>query len=875
MFERFSDRARKVIVLAQEEAMKLGHSFIGTEHLLLGLLQEEDGIACKALKQLGLTLDDVRNKIKEIIPQGEGAKQAEPEEIEQEEIEQIAKAPIPQEDQSSENHHPFTPRAKRVLELSLKEALQLGHNRIGTEHLLLGIIREGEGVAAQTLIKLNADLPKVRQTVIRILSDDEPGGPTGKTRSQVSSSRGALSGYGRSRSTGGSRSVLDQYGRNLTELAKEKKLDPVIGRLRETERVTQVLSRRTKNNPVLIGEPGVGKTAVVEGLAQLIAKNDVPDTIRDRKLYTLDLGALVAGSRYRGDFEERLKKVLNEIKTRGDIILFIDEIHTLVGAGAAEGAIDAASILKPLLARGEIQTIGATTLDEYRKYLERDSALERRFQPITVEEPDVAHTIEILKGLRDRYSKHHKVEITDQALVSAATLADRYISDRNLPDKAIDLIDEAGSRLRIKRSSTNPQYEEVQARLDKLVEEKNKAMDNKNYTLAGQLREQEKELLQEQEKISEEMRSSGIASEGIVDEDVIAEVLSIWTGIPVNKLTEEETSKLLEMETALHRRVVGQNDAIAAVSQAIRRTRSGLKDPKRPSGSFIFLGPSGVGKTELAKTLAEFLFGDEDALITLDMSEYQERHTVSRLFGAPPGYIGHDEGGQLTEAVRRKPFSVVLFDEIEKAHPDLFNTLLQILEEGRLTDSQGHSVDFRNTVIIMTSNLGTDALRKANLGFTLESSSVSHERMKEKVNDALKIHFRPEFLNRVDEFIVFRELTKDEVISIVDLMIARLIVQLKDQGMDMTLTDAAKEFLAEEGFDPALGARPLRRAIQRLVEDPLSEKLLNKEFSAGSNISVDTEPDPQEPEKNRIKFDVEENIHPPPPPPIGEMVTQG
>ncbi len=873
MFERFSDRARKVIVLAQEEAVKLGHNFIGTEHLLLGLLQEGEGIACKALKQLGLTLDDVRNKIKEIIPQGEGAQQARLEEIEK--IDQIeiekAKASLEggaQEEDPSESHNPFTPRAKKVLELSLKEALQLGHNRIGTEHLLLGIIREGEGIAAQTLIKLNADLPKVRQTVIRILSDEEPGRPAGRARGQTSS-RGALSGYGRSRSQGGSHSVLDQYGRNLTELAKEKKLDPVIGRLRETERVMQVLSRRTKNNPVLIGEPGVGKTAVVEGLAQRIANDDVPDTIRSSKLYTLDLGALVAGSRYRGDFEERLKKVLNEIKTRGDVILFIDEIHTLVGAGAAEGAIDAASILKPLLARGEIQTIGATTLDEYRKYLERDSALERRFQPITVDEPDVTHTIEILKGLRDRYSKHHKVEITDQALVAAATLADRYISDRNLPDKAIDLIDEAGSRLRIKRSNTNPQYVEIQTQLDKLEDEKNKAIDSKNFEEAGRLRDQEKKLRQEQEKVSEQMRSSGIDSESIVDEDVIAEVLSIWTGIPVSKLTEEETSKLLDMETALHRRVVGQNDAISSVSQAIRRTRSGLKDPKRPSGSFIFLGPSGVGKTELAKTLAEFLFGDEDALITLDMSEYQERHTVSRLFGAPPGYIGHDEGGQLTEAVRRKPFSVVLFDEIEKAHPDLFNTLLQILEEGRLTDSQGHSVDFRNTVIIMTSNLGTDALRKANLGFTLESSSVSHERMKEKVNEALKIHFRPEFLNRVDEFIVFRELTKDEVINIVDLMIARLINQLKDQGMNMELTQSAKEFLADEGFDPTLGARPLRRAIQRLVEDPLSEKLLSKDFSAGNHIRVDTEPDPQEPEKMRIKFDVMENT---PPPPKEEMV---
>ena len=835
MFERFTDRARKVIVLAQDEARDLRHNYIGTEHLLLGLLHEGEGIAAQALEQLNLSLENVRSKVKEIIPVGS----------------------VPVKD----GHLPFTPRAKEVLELSLREALQLGHNYIGTEHLLLGIIREGHGVAAQTLVKLSADLPTVRQTVVRILSKHDPDSPSGSRPKRI----GAAAGTGSSRGprAGRQTSVLDQFGRNLTDMAKQHKLDPVIGRQRETERVMQVLSRRTKNNPVLIGEPGVGKTAVVEGLAQRIANNDVPDTIRNKKLYTLDLGALVAGSRYRGDFEERLKKVLAEIKNRGDVVLFIDEIHTLVGAGAAEGAIDAASILKPLLARGEIQTIGATTLDEYRKYLERDSALERRFQPITVDEPSVTDTIEILKGLKDRYGKHHNVEITDQAIVAAATLADRYISDRNLPDKAIDLIDEAGSRLRILSTNNNPEYQELSKKLEDAIKAKNLAIEAQNFEDAGKLRDQEKELSQKLEKLSTEMAAAGVSTLDVVDEESIAEVLSVWTGIPVNKLTEEESAKLLRMEEDLHKRVVGQDDAIQAVSNSIRRTRAGLKDPKRPSGSFIFLGPSGVGKTELAKTLAEFLFGDEDALITLDMSEYQERHTVSRLFGAPPGYIGHDEGGQLTEAVRRKPFSVVLFDEIEKAHPDLFNTLLQILEEGRLTDSQGHHVDFRNTVIIMTSNLGTETLSKANIGFTAVSSSVTYERMKEKVTDALKIHFRPEFLNRVDDVIVFRELQKEEVVNIVDLMIARLIQQLRDQGMDMQLTPEAKHFLAEEGYDPTLGARPLRRALQHFVEDPLSEKILNKEFRAPDTIIVDTETDSKNPEETQIVFRAVEALEPP------------
>ena len=658
--------------------------------------------------------------------------------------------------------------------------------------------------------------------------------------------------------------MLDQFGRNLTQLARDKKLDPVIGRARETERVMQVLSRRTKNNPVLIGEPGVGKTAIVEGLAQSIAADNVPETLHNKQLYTLDLGALVAGSRYRGDFEERLKKVLKEIKTRGDIILFIDELHTLVGAGAAEGAIDAASILKPMLARGELQTIGATTLDEYRKHLEKDAALERRFQPIKVDEPSVAHTIEILKGLRDRYEAHHRVTITDQALVAAANLADRYISDRHLPDKAIDLIDEAGSRLRIKRMETPPDYKELENQLAQVVQQKKEAVEAQRFEEAGKLRDREKELLAEKETKEREIKDSGIDLFDEVDEESIAEVLSIWTGIPVYKLTEEETAKLLRMEDELHKRVIGQEDSIKAVSQAIRRTRAGLKDPKRPSGSFIFLGPSGVGKTELAKTLAEFLFGDEQSLIQLDMSEYMEKHTVSRLVGSPPGYVGYEEGGQLTEAVRRKPFSVVLFDEIEKAHPDVFNTLLQILEEGRLTDSQGRSVDFRNTVLIMTSNLGTQDLRKANLGFSKADEAVSYERMKEKVNDALKQHFRPEFLNRIDDTIVFHELSKEEVTQIVDLMIKRVTKQLESQGLGLELTDAAKTFLADKGYDPTLGARPLRRAIQRLVEDSLSERLLWKEFRAGETIIVDAEVDPESPTGEKvITFRSIEGFQPP------------
>jgi len=767
---------------------------------------------------------------------------------------------------SPSGHIPFTPRAKKVLELSLREALQLGHNYIGTEHILLGLIREGEGVAAQVLVKLGADLSRVRQQVIQLLSGYS--GPQGAS----GSGEKAAAGTGGSSGEGGQSGspVLDQFGRNFTQLAKEHKLDPVIGRSKETERMMQVLSRRTKNNPVLVGEPGVGKTAIVEGLAQAIADGDVPDTLTGKQLYTLDLGALVAGSRYRGDFEERLKKVLKEIKTRGDIILFIDEIHTLVGAGAAEGAIDAASILKPMLARGELQTIGATTLDEYRKHLEKDAALERRFQKIVVDEPSVAHTIEILKGLRERYEEHHRVTITDQALVAAGNLADRYISDRFLPDKAIDLIDEAGSRLRIRRMAAPEEFRELEAELADVSRQKKEAVESQDFEQAGRMRDREKELLEAKENTEAELRASGEDLFDEVDEESIAEVLAMWTGIPVYKLTEEETTKLLRMEDELHERVIGQDQAIKSVSQAIRRTRAGLKDPKRPSGSFIFLGPSGVGKTELAKTLAEFLFGDETAMISLDMSEYMEKHTVSRLVGSPPGYVGYEEGGQLTEAVRRKPFSVVLFDEIEKAHPDVFNTLLQILEEGRLTDSQGRSVDFRNTVLIMTSNLGTADLRKANVGFSRNDEAVSYERMKAKVKDALKAHFRPEFLNRIDDVIVFHELSKDEVIQIVDLMTARVAEQLAGLGMGLEITEAAKIHLADTGYDPTLGARPLRRAIQRQVEDPVSEKLLHKEFTAGQIIVVDVEPDPENPDENIAVFKAVEGFIPPDSP--AEMV---
>ncbi|ASF10441.1 ATP-dependent Clp protease ATP-binding subunit [Nocardia brasiliensis] len=803
MFERFTDRARRVVVLAQEEARMLNHNYIGTEHILLGLIHEGEGVAAKSLESLGISLEGVRSQVEEIIGQGQ---------------------------QAPSGHIPFTPRAKKVLELSLREALQLGHNYIGTEHILLGLIREGEGVAAQVLVKLGADLNRVRQQVIQLLS-----GYQGKEPVE-SGSRGEAG-------TPSTSLVLDQFGRNLTQAALEGKLDPVIGRSKEIERVMQVLSRRTKNNPVLIGEPGVGKTAVVEGLAQAIVNGEVPETLKDKQLYTLDLGSLVAGSRYRGDFEERLKKVLKEINTRGDIILFIDELHTLVGAGAAEGAIDAASILKPKLARGELQTIGATTLDEYRKYIEKDAALERRFQPVQVGEPTVEHTINILKGLRDRYEAHHRVSITDGALVAAATLADRYINDRFLPDKAIDLIDEAGARMRIRRMTAPPDLREFDDKIADARREKESAIDAQDFEKAARLRDKEKQLVAKRAEREKQWRSGDLDVVAEVDDEQIAEVLANWTGIPVFKLTEEETTRLLRMEDELHKRIIGQEDAVKAVSKAIRRTRAGLKDPKRPSGSFIFAGPSGVGKTELSKALANFLFGDDDALIQIDMGEFHDRFTASRLFGAPPGYVGYEEGGQLTEKVRRKPFSVVLFDEIEKAHQEIYNTLLQVLEDGRLTDGQGRTVDFKNTVLIFTSNLGTSDISKAvGLGFTQSNAEGSnYERMKLKVNDELKKHFRPEFLNRIDDVIVFHQLTTDQIVQMVDLMIGRVAKQLKNKDMEIELAPQGKALLAKRGFDPVLGARPLRRTIQREIEDQLSEKILFGEIGPGQTIVVDVE----------------------------------
>ena len=801
MFERFTDRARRVVVLAQEEARMLNHSHIGTEHILLGLIREGGGVAAKAVESLGISLEAVRQQVGEIVGQGQ---------------------------QAPSGHIPFTPRAKKVLELSLREALQLGHNYIGTEHILLGLIREGDGVAAQVLVKLGGDPTRVRQQVIQLLA-----GSQGKEPAAA----GAPSETAPSTSL-----VLDQFGRNLTAAAREGKLDPVIGREKEIERVMQVLSRRTKNNPVLVGEPGVGKTAVVEGLAQKIVQGEVPETLTGKQLYTLDLSALVAGSRYRGDFEERLKKVLKEIRTRGDIILFIDELHTLVGAGAAEGAIDAASILKPMLARGELQTIGATTLDEYRKHLEKDAALERRFQPVQVAEPTIAHTIEILRGLRDRYEAHHRVSITDGALVAAAQLADRYVSDRFLPDKAIDLIDEAGSRMRIRRMTAPPGLREYDEKIAQVRREKESAIDSQDFEKAARAARQREAAAGQEGDPGEgvEGRRHGRRRRG----ERGAHRRGAWPrprAFPVFKLTEEESQRLLRMEDELHRRVIGQDVAIRALSQAIRRTRAGLKDPKRPGGSFIFAGPSGVGKTELSRTLAEFLFGDEDALIQLDMSEYMEKHTVSRLFGSPPGYVGYEEGGQLTEKVRRRPFSVVLFDEIEKAHPDIFSSLLQILEDGRLTDAQGRVVDFKNTVIIMTTNLGTrDISKGVSVGFgTAGESRGSYDRMKTTVQQELKQHFRPEFLNRVDDTIVFHQLSQEEIVTIVDLMVAKVDERLKDRDMGLELRPAARTLLSERGYDPVLGARPLRRTIQREIEDNLSEKILFGELKTGQIVTVD------------------------------------
>ena len=806
MFERFTDRARRVVILAQDEARAMNHNYVGTEHILLGLIHEGEGVAAKALGQLGITLDAARAEVEEIIGKGP---------------------------QAPAGHIPFTSRAKRVLELSLREALQLNHPYIGTEHILLGLLREGEGVASQVLIKMGADLGQVRETVLSLLS--------GFQQTKQAAMAGAPE---RTVNTTGSK-ILDQFGRNLTQAAREGQLDPVVGRVKEIERVMTVLSRRTKNNPVLVGEPGVGKTAVVEGLAEAIVRGDVPETLKNKQIYTLDMGSLVAGSRYRGDFEERLKKVLAEIKQRGDIMIFIDEIHTLVGAGAAEGAIDASSILKPMLARGELQTIGATTLDEYRKYIEKDAALERRFQPIQVDEPSIGMTIEILKGLRDRYETHHRVTITDAALTAAAQLADRYVADRFLPDKAIDLIDEAGARLRIKLMTAPVNLREIDEKIAQIRKEREAAAESMDYDTAASLRTQELSLLQDRERLESDWKASGEAVPAVVDEEQIAEVLSSSTGIPVFKLTEEESSRLLGMEDEIGKRIIGQTDAVHALARSIRRTRAGLKDPKRPSGSFIFAGPSGVGKTELTKALTEFLFGDEDALITLDMSEYSEKHTASRLFGSPPGYVGYEEGGQLTEKVRRRPFSVVLFDEVEKAHPDIFNSLLQILDEGRLTDAQGRVVDFKNTIIVMTTNLGTRDISKAvGLGFSKsEDDASSYETMRAKVTDELKQHFRPEFLNRVDEIIVFHQLNHAEIEKIVDLEVTKLESRLADRDMGIELTPAAKSLIADRGYDPTLGARPLRRALQRDIEDPMAEKILFGELQPGQLVLVDVAPE--------------------------------
>ncbi|MCL2503606.1 MAG: ATP-dependent Clp protease ATP-binding subunit [Coriobacteriia bacterium] len=797
MFERFTEKARRVIVYAQEEARMLNQNYIGTEHLLLGLIREQDGIAARALESLNISLEDVHSQVEELIGKGTFA---------------------------PNGHIPFTPRAKKVLEFSLREALQLGHTYIGTEHMLLGLLREGEGVAAQVLSNLGADLEKVRSAVIQLLS-----GHSGKQ------------GESCEERCGSGQSMLDEFGRNLIRQAREGKIDPVIGRKTEIERVMQILSRRTKNNPVLIGEPGVGKTAVAEGLAQRISANEVPETLKNRQLYTLDLAALVAGSKYRGEFEDRLKKVVKEIRERGDVILFIDEMHTLVGAGAAEGAIDAASIIKPALARGELQTIGATTLDEYRKYVEKDPALERRFQPIQVGEPSVEETVQILEGLRDRYEAHHRVIITDMAIDAAANLADRYISDRFLPDKAIDLIDEAGAKMRIRMMTAPPGMKEIEDRLRQVRAEKEAAIESQEFEKAAALRDDEKKVLVERRTMEEEWMKPDNRRVVEITEREIAEVVSMWTGVPVTDLTEEETAKLLRMEAVLHGRIVGQDEAVTSVSKAIRRARAGLKDPRRPAGSFIFLGPSGVGKTELAKALAEFLFGSEDSLISLDMSEYMEKHTVSRLIGSPPGYVGFDEGGQLTELVRRKPYSVVLFDEIEKAHPDVFNVLLQILEEGRLTDAQGRRIDFKNTILIMTSNLGArDIVKGSLLGFapSKEEGGLVYDELKSRVTGELKSLFKPEFLSRVDEVIVFHDLTSEEIEQIVDLMIAATREQLLRHGISIAMTAEARKLLAKEGFDPALGARPLRRAIQRLVEDRLSEQILAGMWVAGDAIEA-------------------------------------
>jgi len=815
MFERFTEKAIKVIMLAQEEARRLGHNFVGTEQILLGLIGEGTGVAAKVLKSLGVNLKDSRIEVEKIIGRGSGFVAVE---------------------------IPFTPRAKRVLELSLEEARQLGHNYIGTEHLLLGLIREGEGVAARVLENLSIDLTKVRTQVIRML------GETAEVGSGANSSKGNIK-----------TATLDEFGTNLTKLASESKLDPVVGRYEEIDRVVQILGRRTKNNPVLIGEPGVGKTAIAEGLAQRIQLGDIPDILEDKRVLTLDIGLLVAGTKYRGEFEERLKKIMEEIKSAGNVILVIDEVHTLIGAGAAEGAIDAANILKPALARGELQCIGATTLDEYRKHIERDAALERRFQPVMVGEPSIEDTIEILKGLRERYEQHHRLKITDDALEAAAHLGDRYISDRFLPDKAIDLIDEAGSRVRLINSKLPPEAKQIDKELRQIQKEKEESVRDQNFDKAGQLREKEMELSAKIKEILENQKESTVGDDSdtnsvkndsellqnpLVSEEDVAHIVASWTGVPVQKLTETESVKLLNMEETLHQRLIGQDEAVKAVSRAIRRARVGLKNPNRPIASFIFSGPTGVGKTELTKSLASYFFGSEEAMIRLDMSEFMERHTVSKLIGSPPGYVGFNEGGQLTEAVRRRPYTVVLFDEVEKAHPDVFNLLLQLLEDGRLTDSKGRTVDFKNTLLIMTSNIGSKVIEKGGggLGFEFSGDSVEdsqYNRIKSLVNEELKQYFRPEFLNRLDEIIVFRQLTKNEVKEIAEIMLQEVFARLQDKGIKLSVTDAFKERLVEEGYNPSYGARPLRRAVMRLLEDSLAEEVLSGRIKNGDKALVD------------------------------------
>ena len=833
MFERFTEKAIKVIMLAQEEARRLGHNFVGTEQILLGLIGEGTGVAAKVLKSLGVNLKDSRIEVEKIIGRGSGFVAVE---------------------------IPFTPRAKRVLELSLEEARQLGHNYIGTEHLLLGLIREGEGVAARVLENLGIDLTKVRTQVIRML------GETAEVGSGAGSSKGSVK-----------TATLDEFGTNLTKLASESKLDPVVGRHAEIDRVVQILGRRTKNNPVLIGEPGVGKTAIAEGLAQRIQQGEIPDILEEKRVLTLDIGLLVAGTKYRGEFEERLKKIMEEIKSAGNVILVIDEVHTLIGAGAAEGAIDAANILKPALARGELQCIGATTLDEYRKHIERDAALERRFQPVMVGEPSIEDTIEILKGLRERYEQHHRLKITDEALDAAAHLGDRYISDRFLPDKAIDLIDEAGSRVRLINSKLPPEAKQIDKELREIQKQKEESVREQNFDQAGQLREKEialstkiKELLENKKEAQNEntvsdddsvtKSSLNISQNPVVSEEDVAHIVASWTGVPVQKLTETESVKLLNMEDTLHKRLIGQDEAVKAVSRAIRRARVGLKNPNRPIASFIFSGPTGVGKTELTKALASYFFGSEEAMIRLDMSEFMERHTVSKLIGSPPGYVGFNEGGQLTEAVRRRPYTVVLFDEVEKAHPDVFNLLLQLLEEGRLTDSKGRTVDFKNTLLIMTSNIGSKVIEKGGggLGFEFSGESIEdsqYNRIKSLVNEELKQYFRPEFLNRLDEIIVFRQLTKDEVKDIAEIMLKEVFSRINEKGIKLNVTDAFKERLVEEGYNPSYGARPLRRAVMRLLEDSLAEEVLSGRIKDGDVALVDVD----ENKKVTVKISPEES----------------